>query len=523
MTVLARVLLAGLSAVAAVLLAPSAVASAHAVLVATDPAYGATIPDAPTRVTVRFDEPVTAAGAGVTVSDKDGRRVDTEAVSAADGGRAVVVGVRPELPTGTYLLSWVVLSADGHTVSGSSVFGIRVPPDLTLGDPPRDPIAVTADGVARMLTAVGYLGVVLAVGVPGVTLLVWRAGTRTALVAQLTGIGSATVVAVSLLALAMTPARLTGPDGWADPQVWAQALTSSPGVAAVVRAVAGAALAAGRSRPKVIAVAGAVIVVATAASGHALAGGDRPAALFSTAVHVLAMALWVGAVVLAVAVRRRPDRSALLPRFGRVAIAAVTALALTGVYQSLRSVDPLAALWTTSWGRLLLLKSALALAAAGVVLAARRIVRGRVPQSALRLEFVLLAAVLVVTGVLAGTTPARDAYDPRITVTADLGRARAEVTVDGAGAGEQELTVHLRDASGTPIDASAVTGRLTRTGDASGPIDVPFRRIEPVELGPHYFVSQPVRVALPGYWQLRLTVLLDRTTGYTATVPYRVW
>uniref|UniRef100_UPI00157703A9 CopD family protein n=1 Tax=Nocardia araoensis TaxID=228600 RepID=UPI00157703A9 len=201
----------------------------------------------------------------------------------------------------------------------------------------------------------------------------------------------------------------------------------------------------------------------------------------------------------------------------------VAVLVLTGIYQSVRSVDPPAALWTTPWGRLLLLKSALVLAAAGAVLAARRILRGRVPHSALRLEFTLLAAVLVVTGVLAATTPARDDYDPRVTLAADLGRARAEVTVDGAGAGEQELTVHLRDASGTPIGASAVTGRLTRTDDAIGPIDIAFRRVEPVELGPHFFVSQPVRVPLAGTWQLRLTVLLDRTTGYTATVPYRVW
>ncbi|MGV9720784.1 copper resistance CopC/CopD family protein [Nocardia beijingensis] len=523
MTLRARALLAGLFALAAVSVGPSAVASAHAVLVGTDPGYGATVPDAPTRVTVRFDEPVTAAGAGVTVADKDGRRVDIETVSPADGGHAVVVGVRPDLPAGTYLLSWVVLSADGHTVSGSSVFGIRVPPDLTLGDPPRDPVAVTADGVARMLTAVGYLGVVLAVGVPGVASLAWRAGTRTAVVAQLTGIGAVTVAAVSLLAVAVTPARLTGTDGWADPRAWAQVLTSSPGIAAVVRALAGAALAAGRSRPSVVAVAGAVIVVTTAASGHAMAGAARPAALISTAVHVLAMALWVGAVVLGVVVRRRPDRAILLPRFGRVAAAAVAVLVLTGVYQSVRSVDPLAAVWTTPWGRLLLLKSALVLAAAGAVLAARRILRGRVPHSALRLEFTLLAAVLVVTGVLAGTTPARDDYDPRITLAADFGPARAEVTVDGAGAGEQELTVHLRDASGTPIGASAVSGRLTRTDDAIGPIDIAFRRVEPVELGPHFFVSQPVRVPLAGTWQLRLTVLLDRTTGYTATVPYRVW
>lgn len=74
-----------------------------------------------------------------------------------------------------------------------------------------------------------------------------------------------------------------------------------------------------------------------------------------------------------------------------------------------------------------------------------------------------------------------------------------------------------------PVAAAEVTGRLTRADGALGPIDVSFRRVDPVELGPDYFVSKGLRVPLAGQWQLRTTVVVDRTTGYAATLPHRVW
>ncbi|MEV0248816.1 copper resistance protein CopC [Nocardia sp. NPDC050712] len=515
---------AGLRRVVVVLLALLATlwvsagyASAHASLVGTDPAYGASVAEAPAQVSVTFDESVTAADSGVTVVGTDGARVDTGGVSSADGGHTVRVGLPTELPVGTYLLSWVVLSADGHTIGGSSVFGVGVPPDLTLGDPPRDPLVAALDTVVRILTALGYFGVVLGVGVPAVAWLTWRAGVRTPIVVQSARTGAGLIAVTALLILAVTPARLIGASGWTDPAVWEQTFGSSPGVAALLRAAAAAALAIAYPRLRVAGPAAAVLLLATAAGGHGVAGADRVVALLSTTAHLAAMSVWVGGVVLAVVVWRDPERTRLLAGFGRVALGAVAVLLLTGTYQAIRSIDPLAALWTTSWGRLLLLKLALVLAAFGTVL----VVRARAGTTALRAEFALQAAALVVTAALAGVTPARDSYDPPSTIVAAVGPLRATLAVDGAGAGEQELTLRLRDAQGNPTGAARVSARLTR-GD-TGPIDLPFRRVDPIELGPNYFVSQSVRVPTAGQWQLLLTVTVDRTTAYTATVPYRVW
>lgn len=512
-----RVLVLALLACGWVLLSTGP-AAAHAVLVGTDPAYGVTVDSAPERVAVRFDEAVTAVEGGVTVVDREGRRADSGAVEYADAGRTVTVALRSDLPEDTYLVSWVVLSADGHTVSGSSVFGVGVPPDLTLGEPARDPVAAVVDTVVRLLALLGYAGIVLAVGVPVIAAAVWREGLGSRAVAQLVRVGAVLVAVAAALTVAAIPARLTGADGWADPGVWGDAAGSSLGLANLVRLVAAVALALWWPRRAVAVASGVVLVVATAASGHAVSGDFRSLAVFSTAVHVLAMAVWVGGLLSAVLVWRDPRRTQLLARFSGVALGAVAVLAVTGIFQAWRGIDPLPALWTTTWGRLLLLKLALVALALGAAVTVRRAGHGR----ALKSELALQTAVLAVTAALAGVTPARDAYDPPTTLRVEAGPLLAEVAIDGAGAGEQEWTVRLRDAHGTPVEASALAGRLTAVDNEIGPIEVAFRRVDPVELGPHYFVADTVRVPLPGEWKLRLTVSVDRTTAYAATTAYRV-
>ncbi|MCU1647596.1 MAG: hypothetical protein JWN03_7871 [Nocardia sp.] len=564
-------------------------AAAHAVLVGSDPAYGATVQHAPEWVSLTFDEPVTAAQHAVTVADRDGVRADTGGVTTADGGRTVVVPLRSGLPDGTYLLGWSLLSADGHVVAGSIVFGIGTPPDLSLTAAPPDPLVAALDTVVRLLTGLGYTGVALAVGVPLAARLVWREGLRGRGILQLTRIGAVAVVVASLLIFAATPGRLAGAAGWGEPHVWVQSATSILGTAALVRAAAAVLLAIGwwywaqsshdsgaplsgirrnqvergqcGSRPKacrddggryraykvsgwvpagwgqwppVIAVAAGAVVAATAVSGHAVAGEYRWAAVGSTVLHLVGMSVWVGGVAIVLLVWRTPGRAAVVRRFGPVAAGAVALVVVTGIFQSWRAVSPLAALWSTSWGLLLLLKLALVGAAAGTALVARRVSRSEVPASSdmrrhkrsgalLRIEFGVQVAVLVVSALLTGVAPARETYDPATALNAQLGPLSAAVAVDGAHTGRQEFTVHLRDSQGVPAGALELSARLVRGDGRIGSIEVPFRRVEPVELGPDYFVSQPVQVPLAGDWQLRLTVAVDRTNAYAATLPYRVW
>ncbi len=79
--------------------------------------------------------------------------------------------------------------------------------------------------------------------------------------------------------------------------------------------------------------------------------------------HILAMAAWLGGLVLLVAAvlpRREPDElRAVLPVFSRVAFGSVVVLAVTGTYAAWRGVGTVHAIFTTTYGWLVVLKIAL--------------------------------------------------------------------------------------------------------------------------------------------------------------------
>ena len=78
---------------------------------------------APRSSRLTFSERVSVGLGGVRVLDADGDPVED---GAARGGRRGRGGRRsqPDLPDGTYVVSYRVISADGHPVRGASVFGV---------------------------------------------------------------------------------------------------------------------------------------------------------------------------------------------------------------------------------------------------------------------------------------------------------------------------------------------------------------------------------------------------------------
>ena len=136
MTVFLRVLAAIL--LAAVLAVPGvAPASAHTVLVSSDPPADATLTAGPTRVTATFNEELQTAFAAMTVVGPDANL--WSAGEPELRGAVAAVAVRPLGQAGTYTVNYRVTSADGHVVSGSWSFTVTVNGTGTPG-PPADGI-----------------------------------------------------------------------------------------------------------------------------------------------------------------------------------------------------------------------------------------------------------------------------------------------------------------------------------------------------------------------------------------------
>lgn len=167
---------------------------------------------------------------------------------------------------------------------------------------------------------------------------------------------------------------------------------------------------------------------ATAVSGHAWAAQPRGLAVGALYVHVLAAGTWAGGLYCLVFAGLRALRThaladglsavtgglslglvGMVAAFSRVAVVAVACLVATGTANAWLNLDDFTQLWTTPWGRALMLKAGLAGAAIAVGFYNWRVVRpalaenprpGRLERPA-QLELALGAAVLLATSWLA--------------------------------------------------------------------------------------------------------------------------
>ena len=96
-------------------------AVAHALLDHAEPRVGNKVAAAPREVTLWFTQNLETAFSTVTVTNSAGQRVDTG--KARVSGNQMAVSLRPG-GTGTYHVTWRVLSVDSHTTDGSFTFQV---------------------------------------------------------------------------------------------------------------------------------------------------------------------------------------------------------------------------------------------------------------------------------------------------------------------------------------------------------------------------------------------------------------
>jgi putative copper resistance protein D len=118
----------------------------------------------------------------------------------------------------------------------------------------------------------------------------------------------------------------------------------------------------------VVLLAGAVLgLLPVAATGHSAAGGSHDLASDSLMLHVVAASLWIGGLVglLALAGSGKAQLATAVPRFSRLALVCWIVMAVSGVINAWVRV-PLAALFGTGYGALLLAKTTSLLVLGGI-------------------------------------------------------------------------------------------------------------------------------------------------------------
>jgi copper transport protein len=367
---------------------------------------GVVLDQAPSSVRVTFSEQVEPITGGLSVRGPDGRPVTRGDVRVQGSSLAVDVDAAA---IGSYVVSWKVVSQDTHPALGSYVFSVGQPSAVADVAAPAELGSVTPLGfglqvVARLLHFVGFALTF------GVLLCSWLALPKGwSLVAPgLVTIGLACLLLAEPVALLGQSASL-GTDQLLDPDTLTDILGSSTfgrvlalrvGVALLLWVVLGSARVAPRWLGGVVlALAGALAAIDGQAS-HAVGAQPPWLAQLANGAHLLAMAIWVGALVL-VLTRRLPALG-----LGRVAGAALAVLVASGIVMGLEHLTAPGDLVQSDYGRALLVK--LAVLVGVVILAAVALRAGRTAGWRLRQgEAIGLAAILTAAGLLVSLPPPR--------------------------------------------------------------------------------------------------------------------
>jgi copper transport protein len=406
----------------------AAPASAHAELVSTSPARAEIVQGPPpSQVVLTFSQGVTPVAGKVHVVAPDGSRADIGEPSVR--GNDLIIPLRDEGLRGTYLVSYRVISADSHPVAGAFTYSYletSAPPTDTGADTKISPWITGAFPVVRW---VGYVGLLLAVGGILVLTLLWprrlpRLGPLRVVLA-----GGAAIAVATVGELLLEVPYVAG--GWRGSDV-EQVIGSQFGVGHLVRLgvlVAAAFLLrpalrdeGGVAERTVLAVLGVIGLATWALSGHPSASPAPPVSVAADMIHLGAMSVWVGGLVMLVGFllprANAAELSAIIPVWSRWATYAVAALLATGVAQALIEVGALKPLVTTTYGWLLLAKVGLVVGVLGVAFFTRRLVgpiSARTDGAVRRLRLLVMAEAvgaalaIGVASVLVQTTPARTA------------------------------------------------------------------------------------------------------------------
>jgi len=526
-------------------------ASAHAVLLRTDPSPQTTVAVQPAALRLVFSEPVEPVFGAVRLFNVGGERIRTGEAQHSETTRSELLVPVPTIGRGPYTVTWRVVSDDGHPVRGGFVFYVGAPSTAAVA-------AVAAEGSAGALVGWGggaarlawYLALALVVGAVVVRRWVWTPAANACDLPEVARdfrrrfsrllpgawLLLATTGAASLLFQAAKVSGLSLLEAL-DPAVLGEALRTSFGrlwvaeMAITAALVVPVAVLARRRAPSWLSpgawtALGAVgvlgLIILGALGGHARTDPNPVWAVASVALHLAAVSAWVGGLLVLVvgggpaamtapAERRPALLGQVLRRFSPLAVGAVTVVILTGVTNSVRGFEALSDLWRLPYGRTVLAK----IAALGLALAvaARHllVIPGRLrsgdgePGAPLRsfgrsskAEMALLGVALALAAGLVDLVPGRslaEAAKAPVTQERRVENYTVQLFIDPTQAGENDVHVSFVDATGL---AAAEVDTVE--------VDLAYRRLGPNPvrmrlLSPGHFVGQ-VDLAAPGPYRL---------------------
>ncbi|TVX98307.1 copper resistance CopC/CopD family protein [Cohnella terricola] len=518
-------------------------AEAHAALEATTPAADSRLDAAPPAVEVVFNERLDSGGARLLVLNESSRNVAKGKVERIDEGKGIRIAL-PKLEDGHYTVSYSVISADGHPISGAYVFTVGNPaplPDANQLDPHQQVghahnhggAGLTVDSFLLYTARILYYAGLLATA--GIAL--WGLMRRATPVVRDTlarSLGLAGKFAfIATLAYVFFSLRDLG-QGEPISEWWRILTETTIGklyCAELLLAVAAPLLPSLSAIPRVVWAA--LALFAEAWSGHAAAFNPIAYTVGLDYAHLLAASLWGGGLVLLLAIwyKERPEAGRFALLFSKWALVSFLVLWVTGVLSTLEFLPSLSYLKYTLWGKWLLAKVALSvLVAVTAFLIRKQMKKGDLPRgSLLKVDVGLLAAIVLSVGVLTYQTPLpankplnyhKMGIDMHVTL---------RVSPNTPGDNQFTLKIWLPETVGEGKPKKVQLRMLPLDKKDMGYIDVPLEPYEDQEIDefPNYVIStykaQGPYLPFAGEWKAQIRVTDATDTERVLETTYRIY
>lgn len=475
-------LLAALIAAAAVF---PGFAAAHATLQSSNPGDQTSVAQMPDNIELSFNETIQGEFLSIEIRNTKGEDMPIgEAVVSPEDASVVTAGVEGEFPDGIYTMNWRVVSADGHPIRGTIRFGVGS--DGVLSDtgvagsaadytPGADTVAQRAALYTLLSLLAGsmlFLGFLLPVELRGNP----KATRPARLVFWISQAGLLLVILIGL----PLQAKLFADVPWSEAfgrEILSQTLqgTSSGRMflmqilllmlisgAVVVNNVMGWGK---RGGHWTIVILGFVLLLVTKAlTGHAAGSQNVFGQVLADTLHLLGASIWVGGLLMlllalpAAAGEGPAFWKTAFRRFGPWASASVIALVLSGIVMSLAHVPTWSDLFSSLYGRLILIKVILLSVMIGLGVVHHRRARRKGDHrgtASLVAEMSIGIVVLILAGLLTNVSTPQPA-EAAPTTFAQTGTSEREenvmisLQVSPLQVGTSTFTVRFADAEGTP-------------------------------------------------------------------------
>jgi copper transport protein len=518
-------------------------AEAHAVLERTSPEANTRMDASPPTVEIIFNERLDSGASKLLVLNESSRDVAKGKPETIKEGKGIRIAL-PKLGEGHYTVSYSVISADGHPISGAYVFTVGNPaplPDAGELDPHQQIGHSHNHGsagldqqsfllyTARILYYAGLLSVA------GIALwglmskpspVVREVYTRAlALAGKFALLATIAYVFFSLRDL-----------GQGEPlSEWGRILTGTTigklYIAELLLAVAAPLL------PSIGAVArlfwAVIALFVEAWSGHAAVFNPLAYSIGLDVVHLLAASIWSGGLLLLLAIwyKERPEAGRFALVFSKWALISFLVLWITGILSTLNFLPSLEYLKYTTWGKWLIAKAILSLfVAITAFFIRRRLKKGDLPHgNLLKVDVGLLSAIVLTVGILTYQTPLPANEQLNFHQMGTEMHVTLRVSPNTPGDNQFNLKIWLPERIGKGVPKSVQLRMLPMDKEGLGFIDVPLEAYTDDEMDafPDYtkstYKAEGPYLPFAGQWKAQIRVTDADDTERVVETTYRIY